>query len=145
MKGLGMGSDGSLAKSRVWVALMVAMAPQALLGAEPILVPSGQEVTLLETINDAAGPDGLTARFRFLAPMIATANGAVDAEQALVDMAYLCETYALPRLSSLGPQPQQIIISLADRALDFGATDSAATQYFEAYRPDGAACVWEMY
>lgn len=145
MEGLGTGSDGRQAFGRAFLALMVAMTPQALLGAEPIVVPSGQQITLIETINDSAGPDGLTARFRFLAPMIATADGAVDAEQALVDMAYLCETYALPRLSSLGPRPQQIIISLADRVLNFGATDSAATQYFEAYRPDGAACIWEMY
>lgn len=108
-----------------------------------LTLPSGQEVTFVEMIHDAAGPAGLTYRFRFLAPAIARSGGTVDAEAALADMAYLCETYALPRLANTGPQPEQVVISLADRAVDFGATDPDATQFFEAFRPDDDTCLWE--
>ncbi|WP_236937752.1 DUF6497 family protein [Frigidibacter mobilis] len=110
--------------------------------AEEIVTPSGMAVSWLETVHGAPGPEGLTARFRFLAPAIA---GEVDFETAAEDMHWLCETFALPRLSVLGPQPSQVVISLADREIPFGQTDPAAVQYFEAYRPEGDACEWEMF
>lgn len=120
------------------------IAPAPLCAAEaPIVVPSGQPVTFVEMIHDAPGPDGLTYRFRFLAPDIARDGGRITDEQALTDMAALCETYAIPHLSNLGPMPGQIIISLSDRPVAFAAPDPEATQYFEAYRPDGDACIWE--
>lgn len=110
--------------------------------AEEIVTPSGMAVTWLETVHGAPGPEGLTARFRFLAPAIA---GDVAFETAAEDMHWLCETFALPRLSAIGPQPSQVVISLADRDLPFGQTDPEAVQYFEAYRPAGDVCEWEMF
>jgi hypothetical protein len=110
---------------------------------DEIAVPSGQKVTYVETIHNALGPEGLTYRFRFLAPSIAREGGMVDADAALEDMAYLCETYALPRIADTGPQPEQIIISLADREVPFGEPAPEATQYFEAFRPEAGTCVWE--
>ncbi len=110
--------------------------------AEEIVTPSGMAVTWLETVHGAPGPEGLTARFRFLAPAIA---GDVDFETAAADMLWLCETFALPRLSAIGPQPSQVVISLSDRDVPFGQTDPEAVQYFEAYRPAGERCEWEMF
>lgn len=110
-----------------------------------IEVPSGQSVTWVDSIMDAPGPDGLTVRFRFLAPAIARNGGTVDAEAAQADMAWLCENFALSRIASTGPQPSQIVISLSDRPVDFGQPDPEATQYFEAYRPEDGACVWEPF
>jgi len=110
--------------------------------AEEIVTPSGMAVTWLETVHGAPGPEGLTARFRFLAPGI---SADVDFETAAADMQWLCESFALPRLSALGPQPAQVVISLSDRDLPFGQTDPEAVQFFEAYSPEGEACIWEIF
>lgn len=112
---------------------------------EPIKVPSGQQITYVETIEDLHGPAGLTYRFRFLAPAIARPGGTMTAEVAVTDMAALCQTFALPRLPNPGPPVQEIVISLADRPVVFGAQAPDATQYFEAFRPEGNACIWEGY
>jgi hypothetical protein len=109
--------------------------------AEDITLPSGNMVTLVETIRDAAGPEGLTDRFRFLAPWIADADyGAVAA-----DIDWLCETVALPRVVSSVPPPLQIVLSLADREVAFGASDPDAVQFFEAYGIEGDTCVPEFF
>lgn len=113
--------------------------------AAAIAVPSGQAVTLQDVIWNAAGANGLTLRFRFLAPQIAREAGDVDFETASADMLALCQSFALPRLAELGPQPQQIIISLADRVVPFGETSPDATQYFEAYSIENGTCIWEMF
>ncbi len=110
---------------------------------ETIKVPSGQNVTFIDVVRDAPGPGGLTYRFRFLAPDIARADGTVTDEIAFDDMAALCDAYALPRLADTGPAPAQIIISLSDRLVDFGVPNPDATQFFEAFRPEGDICIWE--
>jgi hypothetical protein len=114
------------------------------LADETIPVPSGQEITLIDVIHDPAGPAGLTVRFRFLAPGIATGGG-VDFETAAADMQALCDSYALPRIADPGPQPQQIVVSLHDRVLPFGEAAPEAVQYFEAYRIEAGACVWDLF
>lgn len=110
-----------------------------------VAVPSGQPVTLQEVIWNVPGPDGLAMRFRFIAPAIARQGGTVNFRTASADMAWLCQNYALPRISDLGPVPTQIIISFADRAVPFGEADDEATQFFEAYRIDGDSCIWEAF
>lgn len=112
---------------------------------EDITVPSGQKVTLLDVITNVPGPEGLTARFRFLAPAIAKDGGTVDAETAAIDMDHLCQSYALPRISSLGPLPVQIILSMSDRDVPFGEARPDATQYFNAYSIADGQCIWEMF
>lgn len=120
----------------------IVMLASAAAAAEEIVTPSGMAVTWMETVHGAPGPEGLTARFRFLAPAI---SGDVAFETAAEDMIWLCETFALPRLSDIGPQPSQVVISLADRDIPFGQTDLEAVQFFEAYRPAGDVCEWEMF
>lgn len=123
------------------LAACVAFAPA--MAQDSLDVPSGQAVTFLDTVWAEPGPEGLTARFRFVAPGIARDGGHVDFEAATADMAWLCEHYALPRIPATGPQPSQVIISLSDRAVKFGEASPQATQYFEAYRIAGATCIWE--
>ena len=113
--------------------------------ADPIVVPSGQEVRFLDTILAEPGPEGLTQRFRFIAPAIARAGGTIDAETAQADMEVLCNDFALPRLAQTGPVPAQVIIVLSDREVAFGEPAPEATQYFEAYSIDGDRCVWEPF
>lgn len=108
-----------------------------------IEVPSGQAVRLIDTIWGAPGPNGLTVRFRFLAPQIERDLGRMTFIEAEADMAHLCEHYALPRLATPGPEISQVIISLSDRIVAFGEISPEATQFFEAYRPENGACIWE--
>ncbi len=110
-----------------------------------ITAPSGQVVTFVETIRDAAGPEGQVVRFRFLAPAIARSGGSVSADMAQVDMQALCDGYALARLPENEPQPAQVIISLADRPVPFGEADPEATQFFESFRPENGRCLWEAF
>ncbi len=108
-----------------------------------LALPSGQKVRWLETLRDIGGPAGLTYRFRFLAPAIAKKGGTVSAEAVQDDMQALCDGFALPRLPHQGPRPEELVISLSDKPVAFGAATPGVTQYFEAYRPDGATCAWE--
>jgi hypothetical protein len=114
-------------------------------GAAPIIVPSGQHITLQDVVWNAPGPDGLTLRFRFIAPDISAEGGVVDFETASQDMLWLCQNYALPRVSNTGPQPAQIIISLSDTETPFGQAAPDATQFFEAYSLKDGICTWEVY
>jgi hypothetical protein len=114
-------------------------------GGPAIDLPSGQGVTFLDVVNGVPSAGGLAVRFRFLAPEIARVGGTVTADAALGDMQVLCDTYAIPRIASTGPQPSQIIISLSDRDVPFGEPDPNATQYFEAYSIVDGACVVEEF
>jgi hypothetical protein len=103
-----------------------------------VTVPSGRAVSFLDVITNAPGADGATARFRFVAPDLQAG------EDASADMQALCDSYALPRIEGMVPAPQQIIIVLSDRAVPFGEAAPEAVQFFEAYRPENGACIWEL-
>ncbi|GLS86867.1 hypothetical protein GCM10010873_18410 [Cypionkella aquatica] len=110
-----------------------------------LVVPSGQAVRFVEVVMNAPGPEGLVARFRFVAPAIAKDGGGISYDVAALDMEHLCNSFALPRIASTGPVPSQIIISFADRDVPFGEASPDATQFFEAYRIEGDACIWEAF
>jgi hypothetical protein len=110
-----------------------------------IAVPSGQPITLQDVIWNVPGPEGLTLRFRFIAPQIARDGGNVDYDAASGDMLHLCQFYALPQLGNFGPMPSQIVISLSDRAVPFGQAAPEATQFFEAFGIENGTCIWEMF
>lgn len=125
-------------------------APEAALGPEGtfgavIPVPSGQEVWWVDASQTEEGPQGLTYRFRFLAPQIGGA-GALSPDVALLDMVALCETFVAPRLPSGGaPQPEQVVLSLSDRIVPLGEAAPEAVQYFEAYSVSDGVCEWEFF
>ena len=106
--------------------------------ALPLPLPSGLEARLQEVLTDRPG-DGLVYRFRFVA------EGFVVSEAVLADLSWLCESYALPRISSIGPQPTRIVISLADKSSDFGVYDPDVIQVFESFSLQGGACAWELF
>jgi hypothetical protein len=111
-----------------------------------IPVPSGQKVTLMETIWNIPGAEGLAVRFRFLAPAIAKDAGQISPEQADADMRALCHDYAAKRIGdATGPKPSQIIISLSDRKVPFGESHPEATQYFDAFSFKDGDCVWSLF
>ena len=123
------------------VALLCLLAAPVLADDE-VPVPSGQVVTFVEAVLNEAGPQGQTARFRFVAPAIA---GEVDFDTAVADMQHLCDTFALPRVSGTGQLPQQIVISLSAEPVAFGDPAPDVTQYFEAYSLQDGACIWEVF
>jgi hypothetical protein len=114
-------------------------------GGLTIEVPSGQPITLLDVIWNVPGPLGMATRFRFLAPAIARGEGSVDFEVAAADMMHLCQNFARPKVLGADLAPTQIIISLSDRDVPFGQSDPDATQFFEAYRLENGACIWEVF
>ena len=75
-----------------------ALGPAAAQERPRIEVPSGQEVVLLDMVLAEPGPEGLVARFRFIAPAIARDRGDIDFETAIADMDHLCTTFALDRI-----------------------------------------------
>ena len=104
-------------------------------------VPSGRELSLIDVVTNAPGPAGATARFRFLAPGLS----ADDAEAAAADMQVVCDSFALARTDGMVPQPQQIIITFMSDAVPFGEAAPDVVQFFESYRPESGACVWEVF
>lgn len=119
-----------------------AVAQQEKAKEERLFLPSGLEAELQEMLWDRPGI-GLTYRFRFVAPGFK--GGDEDIEAVSADLEFLCNKYALARLSNQGPMPRQVVISLADRSSEFGVHDPAVTQVFEAYRVENGVCIWEMF
>ncbi|WP_417269977.1 DUF6497 family protein [Celeribacter sp.] len=120
-------------------------AAQAELSVAPdpsIAVPSGQPVEFYESLSDRPAM-GLTARFRFLAPELPVRLQAMSYEDLEADLAYLCETYALPRLGD--PEPSMIVISLASAPSEFGTPNPDVPEVFEMYRPESGTCAWEAF
>lgn len=105
-------------------------------------VPSGQPVELQEVLIGDLG-DETWLRFRFIAPRISREEGAIDYEAAAEDMAHLCQSLALTYMEDFDLKGDVIVVSLADRAVEFGQADPDATQFFEAFRPVDNTCIWE--
>jgi Family of unknown function (DUF6497) len=108
---------------------------------EAIDVPSGRALSLIDIVTNARGPAGATARFRFLAPDLAPA----EAESAAADMQALCDSFAISRIDGMVPAPQQIIITFMSAEVPFGESAPDVVQFFESYRPENGACVWEVF
>lgn len=106
-------------------------------------VPSGQPVMLQDLFWQEG--DDLVLRVRFLAPQIAREGGTVAYDAAVKDMLHLCDTVVRPQVEAGEDKPDQIIISFSDIDVPFGEADPAATQFFEAYRIENGACIWEVY
>lgn len=114
----------------------------------PVTVPSGQQVLLSEVLLDDS-PGTLWARFRFVAPGISRLSeggeGSMDFASSAADMEHLCDSLALDYLRQHALAPSMVVISFSDRPVEFGTPDPEATQFFEAYRPDGGRCIWEAF
>ncbi len=104
-------------------------------------VPSGQEITFQESFYERQDDGSLWARFRFVMPAIAR-GGELSYADVAEDFLKLCEAYVLPALEGQDT-PERILISLADRATEFGTATPEATQFFEEFRPEGTSCMWE--
>ncbi len=106
-------------------------------------VPSGQPVTLQDIFWEEG--DSLVLRVRFLTPQIAREGGTVNYDTAAKDMLHLCDAVVRPQVEASDEKPDQIMISFSDIDVPFGQADPQATQFFEAYRIENGACIWEVY
>ncbi len=115
--------------------------------AEPaaMVVPSGMALTLQEVIRDTMGSDGLTQRYRFVAPDLAARREVDEGRALLADMEHLCNAFALPQLAGSTPMPRQIIISVSEVETVFGEPTPEITQVFEGFRPENGVCIWEPF
>jgi hypothetical protein len=118
------------------------MAGGLMAAGDQVTVPSGQPVRLIEVRLDTDA--GATwAHFRFVAPQIAA--GGLDYGQTAPDMDHLCASVALPYLRQQNLSPARVVVALSDREMPFGEANPEATQFFEAYRPEGETCIWEEF
>ena len=101
-----------------------------------------QAIDLQEVLVEELGGE-TWLRFRFIAPQIAKGPEAIAYDLAAPDMEHLCAVVALPYMTEHALAGQVIVVSLADRPVEFGAADPEATQYFEAFRAQDDACIWE--
>lgn len=113
--------------------------------AETVEVPSGQPIEFLERLIEPDNFDGMTWRFRFVAPLIARQGGTVSLDTAMADMVALCEGFVLRRFTTDGVLPRQVIISLADKRTDYGVAAPDVTQFFEAYAVENGTCIWKEF
>jgi hypothetical protein len=111
--------------------------------AERVAVPSGQPVEFVERLIEADNFDGMTWRFRFVAPQIARDGGTMSLETTIADMDALCAGFALSRFNANGVLPKQVIISFADKRTEYGIAAPDVTQFFEAYAVENGTCIWK--
>lgn len=107
-----------------------------------LAVPSSQPVTFLEMLSDTTA-NGLMYRFRFVAPEIGQEGR--EYQDVEVDMQFLCESFAIPRVADIGPLPNQIVISFSQQETEFGVANEDVIQFFEAYRIEDETCILEFF
>ena len=109
------------------------------------VLPSGLDAELREVLIEQIGAESWV-RFRFLAPEIdRTRPEAPEFMELEPDFLHLCASVALPYLEAHALDADKVVISIADRIVEFGVTDPDATQYFELYRVNGGSCDWEAF
>lgn len=137
-----MRAGAPLAVLALGLAAAVAAPVQGQATEERLTLPSGLQARLQGTLRDRTG-NGLVQRFRFVAAQFRSDGADIDTLAA--DLEYLCREYALPRLANIGPQPSRIVVSLADRASEFGTLDPGVDQVFEVFSVRDGTCMWEMF
>ncbi|WP_397542339.1 DUF6497 family protein [Roseovarius salis] len=133
------GTERAAALAGAAVMAALAAAPgQGKAKEERLALPSGLTARLQEVIRQ----EGPVMRFRYVAPGFDRAAG-LSAIQA--DLEHLCAAHAAPRARAAGADGARIVVSLADRASEFGVFDPEVAQVFEAYRLENGVCIWEAF
>ncbi|MEN8889601.1 MAG: DUF6497 family protein [Celeribacter marinus] len=126
----------------VFAFVPLANAEQSSLDETTIAVPSGQTVSFYESLMDHPEQD-VMARFRFLAPELPTRLADMSYQDLEADLAYLCASFALPRLAAT--DFEMIVISVAQAPTEFGIPNPDVVEVFEMYSRDGSTCTWEAF
>lgn len=101
-------------------------------------VPSGISLSLQEILVEGdAG--GRLARFRYVAlDLDSYGFGGVEG-----DFPVLCSDVVLPWAAAQPEAVGRVVISMAAAPVEFGSVAPDVTQFFEVFRLDQAACIWE--
>lgn len=113
--------------------------------AAPPALPSGQEVVPLDMALERQGDGQVWLVLRYLAPRIARETGDLGYDDVIADLDALCAgpgLTAAAQAEATGPAPDQIVVTLMDRPVPWGATDPRATLFIEAYSPGPEGCTW---
>ena len=105
--------------------------------AQTLDVPSGLPLEFHEVLLE---PDTRFARFRFVAEPLGQAGW--EMSDIAADFEWLCNGVVLPALEQNGWEADQIVISIADRVVEFGEVAPDAVQYFEGYSVEDGTCEW---
>lgn len=108
---------------------------------EPPAVPSGLQMSLLEVREETQTDGTVWLRFRYVAPGITRD----EYEKIQDDFVALCQSEALSYRPVTGMQASQAVISIASEPVDFGTTAPNVPQFFEAFRLEDGACIWEAF
>lgn len=113
--------------------------------AQSVKMASGLEPTLREVlVDDVAGETWL--RFRFTAEQVAPSRpDALSFADIEADLALLCSDLALRYMQKHSLSADKIVVSVADRFVTYGTTDTDATQFFEQFRIVDGNCIWEAF
>jgi len=109
---------------------------------ERLALPSGLVAGLQEALREEGADGRAVLRFRYVAPAF---TRDMPLEEIAADLEHLCNVDALERLPEAGGEGARIVVSLADRAGEFGVIDRDRAQVFEAYRVENGRCIWEVF
>jgi hypothetical protein len=98
-------------------------------------------ITLLEVREEAQADGTVWLRFRYVAPGITRD----EYDEIQGDFEALCQGAAVNYRPATGMQVSQAVISIASEPVDFGATAPNVSQFFEAFRLEDGACIWEAF
>jgi hypothetical protein len=111
---------------------------------DTVSAPSGQAVTLHEWLHEQHPWSGESQIIiRLLAPMIG-ATGVADAALR-ADMAWACHLWGRPVAITAGAEAGQIVIEMMAAPAPRGTPTPAINRFYETYRLDGDACIWELF
>ena len=108
--------------------------------AVDVPVPSGTAMTLYDVRVEAEPP---VARFRLVSAAIDPAGEEKTFGDLIDDLQYVCDAVVIPSLAASGWDGESVVISVSQRETPFGIFDETVTQFFQPYRIEGDACVWD--
>ncbi|SHG85267.1 hypothetical protein SAMN05444003_1220 [Cognatiyoonia sediminum] len=129
-------------RSKLSIAAMTFAAFSTPALAQSVPVPSGTEMELFDVIFEENPSVG---RFRFIVPAIAPEGLALQFEDVMDDIDYLCDAVVLPALNLNGQKTDLVLISLSEQEIAFGEIDADVTQYFQSFQIIDNTCIWEAF
>lgn len=112
------------------------------LPAQTLALPSGLSVDFFDVRREVVG-SAVIYRFRYVAPDIGMMG--TEFHDIVSEIEWLCSTHALPVVARSGPQAGQIIVTLMEKPVEFGAISPDVIQFFEAYSVQNDRCIWEAF
>lgn len=128
------------------VALLPAIAMAEAWPTAEVIAPSGQAMILHEWLDEQTPWSGEPQIIiRLLAQMIGA--GGVDDASLRADMDWACDNWGRPiaTATAAGATASTIVIEMMAAATPRGTPTPEINRYYETYRLNGDACIWELF